>query len=477
MAQTWNDELINRIESLAATIQIGRDKLQAVEVSVSFSKTAAYKLADLLSRNREFASSFHGNVGLAMNFLDNEIPMIVRSAIGVRPDDVTPLARNLTAGEALALRPQMSSLFRELPYSYQYSHPIGFAEIKPGFALDPVDLGDKITLEFKALDATYGSLCIRGNLQGYVSDFLPSIVERRVLQVIGLLKCGGFVDVNFECIRDSGFVADAIDEDVQYSVHHYRTGRQVRGAICALETLDRLEVVDDTAKRDAEYECLRNVELPEKFRGLLLKTLRETPENQRDDKFWQLVDGVSYLGWREPASRRYTTIELATIVDRTKPLWARMKSFLPRMPERPASQVIPLRNENAGVRGYLEGVFDDASAKPEVCRAAEWYVKSGLQREADHEAVFLATAFEVLLGDRKDANKDATYRLSQRLSWSLGSNARERAQIEEKFQRFYNLRSDVVHGREKQMADSSIDIVREMRDLLERVIVKLVQER
>lgn len=104
--------------------------------------------------------------------------------------------------------------------------------------------------------------------------------------------------------------------------------------------------------------------------------------------------------------------------------------------------------------------------------SAMWLLRAKMSLREMDQVLETAIALEVLLGDRKMSDKVGLTRLmSNRCSYALGQSSVEREEIEDFFERFYGLRSKIVHTGRFEETDENEDLVWKGLDLLERLLV------
>ncbi len=122
------------------------------------------------------------------------------------------------------------------------------------------------------------------------------------------------------------------------------------------------------------------------------------------------------------------------------------------------SREIPLLR---AFRQNLLPLLRDMSSFPAAELALYLY---GSENDKGFELVGAVTAFEALL-TKKDEKEGLTYRLSMRIANLLGPNAEARKEIFLTVKKFYNLRSNIVHGAQPGLnlpnLDQAVDLVRE----------------
>jgi len=83
-----------------------------------------------------------------------------------------------------------------------------------------------------------------------------------------------------------------------------------------------------------------------------------------------------------------------------------------------------------------------------------------------------AIALEVLLGDRAVSDKVGLTRLmANRCAYALGRTSKERDDLREFFEKFYAIRSEIVHNGRFEQSEENEELVWESVDLVSRVLV------
>gem|GEM_PF-3613614 len=107
--------------------------------------------------------------------------------------------------------------------------------------------------------------------------------------------------------------------------------------------------------------------------------------------------------------------------------------------------------------GRIGTIFNDHIDCRRLFAACIWYYRAKTNRRPLDALLQATISIEVMLGDRKSAEGvGLTNLLASRCAYLLGRSSAHRAEIEEKFRRVYELRSQIVHeGRHTlKLADS-----------------------
>jgi hypothetical protein len=105
---------------------------------------------------------------------------------------------------------------------------------------------------------------------------------------------------------------------------------------------------------------------------------------------------------------------------------------------------------NLKLKYFLESLDEDLNTSS-LKNAMEWAYDSKVN-DYDQTMAFvqLSVALEAVLG--VDAKKDGvTERLADRCAYLIGNNVDERKKIRKEFEKFYSVRSDLIHGRSKRL--------------------------
>ncbi|RLB28207.1 MAG: hypothetical protein DRG87_09815 [Deltaproteobacteria bacterium] len=123
----------------------------------------------------------------------------------------------------------------------------------------------------------------------------------------------------------------------------------------------------------------------------------------------------------------------------------------------------------------ITNILDSDDEYAEAIKAAsEWYFEGASTENETFKLVKYVIALESLLGDPKkeDRIKD---RLSDRCAYLLGISQKERAKVKETFEAIYEIRSKIIHRRRTRLEEEDIQLLKEAKKLLEKVITKEIQ--
>jgi hypothetical protein len=103
--------------------------------------------------------------------------------------------------------------------------------------------------------------------------------------------------------------------------------------------------------------------------------------------------------------------------------------------------------------------------------ASIWLLRAFLSSKPHDQVLESAIAIEVLLGDREASDRVGLSKLmANRCAYSLGKTTKERREMADFFQRFYKVRSDIVHSGRFKLSESDQDIVQRGRALAARLL-------
>lgn len=110
--------------------------------------------------------------------------------------------------------------------------------------------------------------------------------------------------------------------------------------------------------------------------------------------------------------------------------------------------------------------------QPRLKTAAIWLLRSRMSAKGMDQVLETTIALEVLLGDRQLSDKVGLTRLmSNRCAYALAASTKDRDEIQEFFERFYGLRSKIVHTGRFDETDENEGLVRQGLALLQRLLV------
>jgi len=144
-------------------------------------------------------------------------------------------------------------------------------------------------------------------------------------------------------------------------------------------------------------------------------------------------------------------------------------ALLGRPAESPAEKIAAMPHTLFATRPFFD--IPDGEMDAERIRAAiEWYVDS--VTTDNHTIAFLQSCIglEALLSDDKDKRGGVTNKLCDRLTYLLGRTISERRELRDNFEKIYDHRGSIVHGRRARLgADDTVAMVN-ARHMLDRCI-------
>lgn len=239
---------------------------------------------------------------------------------------------------------------------------------------------------------------------------------------------------------------------------------------------------DDTEKEDTTSAYYYGSDLPgritEKFKILSLYSARDdfrvtSREIERIGKIvtstpqhiWQYIDKPPYVLQTNDA---LIDLPWGFKVLRTFP-------GLPTLEQDPyavssfSKMVMPGRMSSAEVEGFKKFIAEKSNVTEYIKRnKSDWdfldislsYFKRAFFSHRDDQILWHITAIEALIGEKNGVLDN----VSRRMAMILGGNAEERMDIQKKFKKIYNIRSEIVHGEKysDEILESYMDDARRM---------------
>lgn len=105
--------------------------------------------------------------------------------------------------------------------------------------------------------------------------------------------------------------------------------------------------------------------------------------------------------------------------------------------------------------------------------SSEWLFDAKLNEDDPSlKLMQLAAAAEAVLAEGKKIESQITKTLSDRCAYLLGYNAKQRDKIRKSFSDFYNIRSSLVHGRNRLLSQKDQNIIYWTESIIESIIKK-----
>ena len=101
--------------------------------------------------------------------------------------------------------------------------------------------------------------------------------------------------------------------------------------------------------------------------------------------------------------------------------------------------------------------------------ASEWLFDSESETNETTALLFASIGLEAALDS---PGKETTARLGDRLAWSLGGSLSQRNEMAQQYERFYRVRCDLAHGRERQLDENGKRQLAWGKEMLRRIIAK-----
>ncbi|MFX1590483.1 MAG: hypothetical protein ACFFC1_20305, partial [Promethearchaeota archaeon] len=128
-------------------------------------------------------------------------------------------------------------------------------------------------------------------------------------------------------------------------------------------------------------------------------------------------------------------------------------------------------NINSEKLKLLSKVFNSNDEFVEtILAASEWGINSRLNENKTFSFIQICIGLEAILG--KGLSENLTKMLSDRCSYLIGKNYKERNKIRDKFEKLYEIRSKLVHGRKSQIVLNDAEYLFWGRKTLDQIILK-----
>ena len=105
-----------------------------------------------------------------------------------------------------------------------------------------------------------------------------------------------------------------------------------------------------------------------------------------------------------------------------------------------------------------------------ILAASEWSINSKLNENKTFSFIQMCIGLEAILG--KGLSENLTKMLSDRCSYLLGKNFKERNDLRKNFEKLYEVRSKLIHGRKSQLDLNDTKYLLWGRKILDQIILK-----
>jgi hypothetical protein len=185
----------------------------------------------------------------------------------------------------------------------------------------------------------------------------------------------------------------------------------------------------------------------------------------------QTVDGFADFKVLDKATKEETSIKLPVPVSS---LLMRVmlpgKAFVNVETPKGSANRIGIASDYVDRVAKIEFAFKASSEDGRHLRtAAEWLFDSEAESNETTALLFVAIGLEAALNSPA---KETSNRMGDRLAWSLGRSLSDRNKMLEDFSKFYSVRCDLAHGRERQLDVNGRKQLEWGREMLRRLIVK-----
>jgi hypothetical protein len=100
----------------------------------------------------------------------------------------------------------------------------------------------------------------------------------------------------------------------------------------------------------------------------------------------------------------------------------------------------------------------------------EWAFDAAIEKDETRAFLYACIGIEALLGDGEAERGGLTEKLADRCAFMLGESIRERRDLIGSFKGLYKLRSKLVHGRKKRLLQHERATLKQVRQLLHRIL-------
>lgn len=147
-----------------------------------------------------------------------------------------------------------------------------------------------------------------------------------------------------------------------------------------------------------------------------------------------------------------------------------LRDFLRRIKMNEKNNQVELTSSSKEIK-LLSRVFKSMDESEEtILAASEWGLNSKLNENKTFSFIQICIGLEAILG--KGLSENLTKMLSDRCSYLLGKNFKERNEIRNNFEKLYEVRSKLVHGRKSQIDSDDAKYLFWGRKILDQIILK-----
>lgn len=322
-----------------------------------------------------------------------------------------------------------------------------------------------------------------------LSEEIVSYIESIPRQYFVLFELNGLEKISVKEILltdDIAFVEASVSQDSKDPIKLSNLYKELAGNTEPLNNKIYVRVktkgyasgfLESSAVKNA-YSKFKQVVLLGRYSGVFMK---EEPKLRAFSQFFiRRHNEVFIYDADEPSKPKYASLLPKSVADYVSTINIKEDALKPKDYEivlekiKDKDNLTPQEEEKIFKRHFGHAIkllitHDDNKDVESIKTAIEWAFDSLSDEDVTLAFIKACIGLEAILGDRRD-KEDITKMLSNRCAYLIGKSILNRNEIKDKFEKLYNIRSKLIHGRKAKLDGEEREILSWARETLANCI-------